>query len=152
MGKEKADKNIKALARILDYSNFSIRRVNGVNVIDLHVDNWDIKSLNDIILDNNIEDVLIMGYATPGRDYGGYIAYFNGQEIETAESYVKHIQKTNKAYYDRELETLGSQGGSISALPNVFMDSDSYEDDLTEFLISKLNCSTVIRIPNLYSE
>lgn len=115
VGKEKADKNIEALTRILGSSNFSVHRVNGANVIDLHVDNWDIKSLSDIILGNNIEDVLIMGYATPGRDYVGYLAYYNGQEIETVESYAKYIQKTNKAYYDRELEALRSQGAPISA-------------------------------------
>lgn len=143
--------NIKALASIFDGVGFSVQKIGGVNIVDLHSDSWGIRLLSDIILDNNIEDVLIMEYSSPGRDYGGHLAYFNGQEVETAESYANYIKRTDKEHYNRELELLKSQGGTISALPNILMDSVSYKDDLTGFLISELNCRTVNRIPNLYS-
>ena len=55
-------------------------------------------------MDNDIKDVLIIQYATPGKDYGGYLAYFNGDEIETAESCAKEAQKRELTLVHKQQE------------------------------------------------
>jgi len=131
---EKVEKDMKELARILGASNFSFYKFNGANVICLHADNWDIKSLSDTILNNNIKDVLIMQYAISGREDENYLAYFNGEEIEVGELYDRYMEEN-----------------SDTVIMDPYIDSDS-DEHLVSVLINKLNCNIVVKMPNLYSE